>query len=51
MVSGFLPFEVDIKPFIKKTKNTIIVKVKDYSNSKSYSFGKQSLTRGPKMSN
>ena len=45
-VGGFLPFEVDIKPFIKKTKNTIIVKVKDYSNSKSYSFGKQSLNRG-----
>ena len=45
-VGGFLPFNVDIKPFIKKTKNTIIVKVKDYSNSKSYSFGKQSLKRG-----
>lgn len=45
-VGGFLPFSVDIKPFIKKTKNVIIVKVKDYSNSKSYSFGKQSLKRG-----
>lgn len=45
-VGGFLPFHFDIKPFIKKTKNIITVRVKDYSNSKSYSFGKQSLKRG-----
>lgn len=45
-VGGFLPFEVDIKPFLKKSKNTIIVKVKDFSNTKSYSVGKQSVNRG-----
>lgn len=45
-VGGFLPFEFDIKPFIKKTINSITVRVKDYSNSKSYSVGKQSLKRG-----
>lgn len=45
-VGGFLPFSVDIKPFIKRTRNTIIVRVKDYSDSKSYSKGKQCLNRG-----
>lgn len=45
-VGGYLPFEVDIKPFIKKTVNEITLRVKDYSNSLSYSVGKQSLKRG-----
>lgn len=43
---GFLPFNVDIKPFIKKTKNIITLRVKDLSNTGPYSYGKQSLKRG-----
>lgn len=45
-VGGFLPFEVDIKPYLNKDKNTLIVKVKDYSDTSFYSRGKQKIKRG-----
>lgn len=45
-VGGFLPFEFDIKPFLRKSKNIITLRVKDYSNTKSYSVGKQAIKRG-----
>ena len=42
-VGGYLPFKVDIKPFIKGNKFEIIVRVKDYSDTSFHSRGKQSL--------
>ena len=42
---GYLPFEVDIKPYIKG-KNELIVKVKDYSETKFYCRGKQRIDNG-----
>ncbi len=44
-VGGYLPFEVDIKPYLHED-NILIVKIKDYSDSSYYSFGKQKIKRG-----
>jgi beta-galactosidase/beta-glucuronidase len=45
-IGGFLPFSFDIKPYVKKENNILIVKVKDYSDSSFYSRGKQKIKRG-----
>lgn len=45
-VGGFLPFEVDIKPYLNKDKNILVVRVKDYSDTSYYSRGKQKIKRG-----
>lgn len=45
-IGGFLPFDVDIKPYINKENNVLLVKVKDYSDSSYYSRGKQRIKRG-----
>lgn len=45
-IGGYLPFEFDIKPYIKNKNNVLIVRVKDYSDSKFYSRGKQKIKRG-----
>ena len=42
-VGGYLPFKVDIKPFIENRNFTIKVRVKDYSDTSFYSRGKQTL--------
>ena len=42
---GFLPFEVDIKPHLEE-KNTLIVKVKDFTDKSYHSRGKQKLKHG-----
>ncbi len=44
-VGGFLPFEVDIKPYLEN-KNTLIVKVKDFTDTSYHSRGKQKLKHG-----
>ena len=44
-VGGFLPFEVDIKPYLEET-NTLIMKVKDFSDKSYHSRGKQRLKHG-----
>ena len=45
-IGGFLPFEMDIKPYLKKGKSTLIVRVRDTTNSSFHSSGKQSLNPG-----
>lgn len=42
-VGGFLPFEMDIKPYLEDNTATIIVQVQDTTNSSYHSSGKQSL--------
>ena len=42
-VGGFLPFEMDIKPYLEGNNATIIVRVKDTTNSSYHSSGKQAL--------
>ena len=44
-IGGYLPFSFDIKPYLQD-KNTLIVRVKDYSDTSYYSRGKQKLKRG-----
>ena len=44
-IGGYLPFEFDIKPYLKE-ENALIVKVKDYSDTSFYSRGKQKIKRG-----
>ena len=44
-VGGFLPFEVDIKPYLEET-NTLIVKVKDFTDKSYHSRGKQRIKHG-----
>ena len=44
-IGGYLPFEFDIKEYLKE-ENTLIVRVKDYSDTKEYSRGKQKIKRG-----
>ena len=44
-IGGYLPFEFDIKEYLKE-ENTLIVRVKDYSDTKEYSRGKQRIKRG-----
>ena len=42
-IGGFLPFEMDIKPYLEGNTTTIIVRVQDTTNSSYHSSGKQSL--------
>ena len=42
-VGGFLPFSLDIKPFLKDNNVEIILRVVDTTNSSYHSSGKQSL--------
>ena len=44
-VGGYLPFEFDIKPFLKE-ENILIVRVKDLSDTSYHSRGKQRIKRG-----
>lgn len=44
-IGGYLPFDFDIKPYLKEN-NVLIVKVKDYSDTSFYSRGKQKIKRG-----
>lgn len=44
-IGGYLPFEFEIKKYLKAT-NDLVVKVKDYSDSSFYSRGKQKIDRG-----
>ena len=43
---GFLPFNFDIKPFLKRNKNVLVVRVKDFSDTSYHSRGKQRIKRG-----
>ena len=43
---GFLPFSFDIKPFLKRNKNVLVVRVKDLSDTSYHSRGKQKIKRG-----
>lgn len=45
-IGGFLPFEFDIKPYVKDKDNILIVRVKDYSDTSYHSRGKQKIKRG-----
>ncbi len=42
-IGGFLPFEIDIKPYMDDNKATIILRVQDTTNSSYHSSGKQAL--------
>ena len=42
-VGGFLPFEMDIKPYLKEGKGTLILRVVDTTNASYHSSGKQHL--------
>ena len=42
-IGGFLPFSLDIKPFLKDNKVEIVLRVQDTTNSSYHSSGKQSL--------
>ena len=45
-LGGFLPFSVDIKPFLKDNKFELVLRVVDTTNSSIHSSGKQSLNPG-----
>ena len=45
-VGGFLPFSVDIKPFLKNEEIEIVLRVQDTTNTSFHSSGKQSLKPG-----
>ena len=45
-IGGFLPFSVDIKPYIKNQEVEIVLRVKDTTNTSFHSSGKQSLKPG-----
>ena len=45
-VGGYLPFSFDITDALKEEKNSLTVKVKDYSDTYYYSRGKQKLENG-----
>ena len=45
-IGGFLPFEMDIKPYLKDGKGTLIVRVQDTTNASYHSSGKQHLKPG-----
>ena len=45
-IGGFLPFQVDIKPFLKDNNVEIILRVQDTTNASYHASGKQSLTPG-----
>ncbi len=42
-IGGFLPFEMDIKPYLEDNEATIIVRVQDTTNCSYHSSGKQAL--------
>ena len=42
-IGGFLPFEMDIKPYMDGNKATIILRVQDTTNASYHSSGKQAL--------
>jgi len=42
-IGGFLPFEMDIKPYLDNNKATIILRVQDTTNASYHSSGKQAL--------
>ena len=42
-IGGFLPFSVDIKPFLKDENLEIVLRVRDTTNTSYHSSGKQSL--------
>ena len=42
-VGGFLHFEMDIKPYLKEGKGTLVVRVQDTTNASYHSSGKQHL--------
>lgn len=45
-IGGFLPFEFDIKPYIKEKDNVLLVRVKDFTDTSYHSRGKQRIKRG-----
>ena len=45
-IGGFLPFSVDIKPFLKDENLEIVLRVVDTTNTSYHSSGKQSLKPG-----
>ena len=45
-IGGFLPFSVDIKPYLNGNKVEIILRVQDTTNSSYHSSGKQALKPG-----
>ncbi|MBO6261685.1 MAG: glycoside hydrolase family 2 [Bacilli bacterium] len=45
-IGGFLPFEMDIKPYLNDGKGVLIVRVIDTTNSSYHSSGKQHLKPG-----
>ena len=45
-IGGFLPFSVDIKPYIKNQEAEIVLRVQDTTNTSFHSSGKQSLKPG-----
>lgn len=45
-VGGYTPFEVDITKYIVQGENTLCVSVQDFTDTKSFSRGKQKLKRG-----
>ena len=45
-IGGFLPFEFEIKEYLNNDNNELIVKVKDYTDTKYFSRGKQKIDRG-----
>ena len=42
-IGGFLPFSIDIRPFLKDNNVEIVLRVQDTTNSSYHSSGKQSL--------
>lgn len=44
-IGGFLPFEFDIKPYLKE-HNILLIRVQDFTDTSHYSRGKQRLKRG-----
>lgn len=45
-IGGFLPFSIDIKPYIKNQEVEIVLRVQDTTNTSFHSSGKQSLKPG-----
>ncbi len=43
---GYLPFEADITPFLRRGDNSLLVRVQDFSDTSHHSRGKQTLKRG-----
>ena len=45
-LGGYLPFSIDVTDSLKKGRNEVTVRVRDYSDAFYYSRGKQKLKRG-----